>query len=117
MSSGTWVYLLVPVGDLDSDLPSQITRYDYETWPDPEGPPVMVHPTYRTAAEYNRSNCALGASDGTLQIFKFANCTLNAGEDLDQFRALRGSGDAYKLLSQEGAAQWAGNITPPDDGE
>ena len=113
----SWTYLLLPVVDLDNDLPAAVTRYDYETYPDPEGDPVTVHPTYRTAAQQNRSKCALGASDGTLQIFKFANCSLNAGEDLDQFRALRGSGDAYKLLSQQGAAQWAGNIPPPDNGE
>ena len=37
MSSGTWAYLLVPVGNLDDDLPAAVTRYDYETYPDPEG--------------------------------------------------------------------------------
>ena len=56
MSSGTWVYLLVPVGNLDDDLPAAVTRYDYPTYPDPgpgpgpEPEPVMVHPTYRTSA-------------------------------------------------------------------
>ena len=113
----SWTYLLLPVADLDLELPAAVTRYDYSTQTDPSLQPVNVHPTYRQAAEHNRSKCALGASDGTLQIFKFANCTLNAGEDLDQFRALRGSGDAYKLLSQEGASEWAANIPPPDNGE
>ena len=112
----SWTYLLLPVSDLDNDLPAAVTRYDYETYPDPEGEPVTVHPTYRQAAQQNRSKCALGASDGTLQVFKFSNCTLNAGEDLDQFRALRGAGDAYKLLSQEAAALWASSIPIPDEG-
>ena len=98
MSSGTWVYLLVPVGDLDTDLPSAVSRFDY--------------PTYRTAAEFNRANCALGASDGVHTIWKCNSPTLMAGGDLDQFRAT-----GWTIYTQPEAAEWAGNIEPPDDGE
>ena len=110
MSSGTWVYLLVPVGNLDDDLPSAVTRYDYETYPDPDQPPVTVHPTSRTSAEFNRANCALGASDGVHTIWKCNSPTLMAGGDLDQFRAT-----GWTIYTQPEAAEWAGNIPPPDD--
>ena len=118
MSSGTWAYLLVPVGNLDDDLPAAVTRYDYPTYPDPgpepgpEPEPVMVHPTYRTAAEFNKANCALGASDGVHTIWKCNAPTLMAGGDLDAFRAT-----GWTIYTQPQAAEWAGNIEPPDDGE
>jgi len=115
MSSGTWVYLLVPVGNLDDDLPSAVTRYDYPTYPgqgpEPEPEPVMVHPTYRTAGQYNRANCALGASDGVHTIWKCNSPTLMSGGDLDQFRAL-----GWTIYTQPEAAEWAGNIPGPDEG-
>tara|TARA_R100001440_G_scaffold5660_5_gene12048 strand:- start:522 stop:860 length:339 start_codon:yes stop_codon:yes gene_type:complete len=111
MSSGTWVYILVPVGNLDDDLPSQVTRYDYDTEPSLFEPPVRVHPTYREAAKNNRANCALGASDGVHTIWKCNSPTLMAGGDLDQFRAL-----GWTIYTQPQAAEWAGNIPPPDEG-
>lgn len=107
--SNTWIYILIPNEDLNNSLPDSITKFDFPIY-DEDGNETIVHPTFKEAAQNKRSVCALGASNGTYTVFKMSGLGLNSGEDLDALRALRGAGDAYKLLTADQASIWAGNI-------
>lgn len=106
MSSGTWVYLLVPIANLDDPLPLLVERYDI---PCDDGQ-TRKHPSYREAASANPESCALGAARDGFQLWKCADPSLQAGGDLDQFQALRkksAKGDAWRLLTATEALDWS----------
>ena len=96
MSQWSWTYMLVPVADLDNELPTR--RYDWIE-SDEDGNVTTVKAQFSTASRTRK--CGLGAESETHQIFKCSGLSFIDG-DIAAFQSL-----GYTLMSQEEAATWA----------
>ena len=95
MSQWSWTYMLVPISDLDNELPTR--RYDWIE-SDGDGNVTEVRATFQNA---NRTRkCGLGSASDTHQIFKCSALSFING-DVQAFQDL-----GYVLMSQEEAATW-----------
>ena len=105
MSQWSWTYMLVPIGDLDNELPTR--RYDWVE-SDEGGNVTTVKAQFSTASRTRK--CGLGSASDTHQIFKCSGLSFIDG-DIAAFQGL-----GYTLMSQQEAAAWAGALPSPDDG-
>ena len=105
MSQWSWTYMLVPIGDLDKELPTR--RYDWIE-SDEDGNVTTVKAQFSTASRTRK--CGLGSASDTHQIFKCSGLSFIDG-DIAAFQAL-----GYTLMSQEEAAAWVSALPKPDDG-
>ena len=96
MSQWSWTYMLVPIGDLDNELPTR--RYDWIE-SDEDGSVTTVKAQFSTASRTRK--CGLGSASDTHQIFKCSGLSFIDG-DIAAFQSL-----GYTLMSQEEAATWA----------
>ena len=103
MSQWSWTYMLVPISDLDNELPTR--RYDWIE-SDGDGNVNTVKATFQNA---NRTRkCGLGAASDTHQIFKCSDMSFQDG-DVQAFLNL-----GYQLMSQKEAAAWVSALPQPD---
>ena len=105
MSQWSWTYMLVPLGDLDNELPTR--KYDWVE-SDDDGNVTTVKAQFSTASRTRK--CGLGAASDTHRIFKCSNLSFQDG-DIQAFLDL-----GYTLMSQGEAAAWAGALPGPDEG-
>ncbi len=105
MSQWSWTYMLVPLSDLDNELP--IRRYDWVE-SDDDGNVTTVRAKFSTASRTRK--CGLGSASDTHRIFKCSGLSFIDG-DIAAFQAL-----GYTLMSQQEASAWAGALSSPDDG-
>jgi hypothetical protein len=105
MSQWSWTYMLVPLSDLDNELPTR--RYDWVE-SDDDGNVTTVRAKFSTASRTRK--CGLGAKSDTYQIFKCSELSFIDG-DIAAFQALN-----YTLMSQAEAAAWAAALPGPDEG-
>ena len=104
MSQWSWTYMLVPVGDLDNELPTR--RYDWIE-SDEAGNVTEVRATFNNASRTRK--CGLGARGESFQIFKCSNLSYDDG-DIAAFQALN-----YRLMSQAEAAAWVNALPRLED--
>ena len=103
MSQWSWTYMLVPIGDLDNELPTR--RYDWIE-SDEDGNVTTVKAQFSTASRTRK--CGLGSSSDTHQIFKCSDLSFQGG-DVAAFLAL-----GYTLMSQAEAAAWVSALPKPE---
>jgi hypothetical protein len=103
MSQWSWTYMLVPLGDLDNELPTR--KYDWVE-SDNDGNVTTVRAKFSTASRTRQ--CGLGAASDTHRIFKCSNLSFQDG-DVQSFLDL-----GYTLMSQAEASAWAGALEPGD---
>ena len=106
MGQWSWTYILVPLSDLDNELPTR--RYDWVE-SDEDGNVTTVRAKFSTASRTRK--CGLGAASDTHRIFKCSNLSFQDG-DVQAFQDL-----GYTLMSQAEAAAWAGALPSPDEGD
>ena len=104
MSQWSWTYMLVPLADLNNDLPVGVTQYDFNVT-DNDGNVSTVHPTFSTQSR----RFGLGAESDTHRVFKISCLSLETGGDFDQFRDL-----GYEMLNQAQAAAWVAALPDPE---
>jgi len=104
MSQWSWTYMLVPIGDLDNELPTR--RYDWVE-SDEGGNVTTVKAQFSTASRTRK--CGLGSASDTHQIFKCSGLSFING-DVQAFQDL-----GYVLMSQEEAAAWVSALPQPGD--
>ena len=105
MSQWSWTYMLVPISDLDNELPTR--RYDWIE-SDDDGNVAEVRATFNNASRTRK--CGLGSKGESFQIFKCSDLSFDDG-DIAAFQALN-----YRLMSQAEAAAWVSALPKPDDG-
>ena len=105
MSNLSWIYMLVPLSDLENQFPVGVTQYDYEIYDDGSNVST-VHPSFNTLSR----KFLLGAKSDTHQIFKISCLGLEVGGDFDQFRSL-----GYEMMNQKQAAEWVSALPEPED--
>ena len=105
MGQWSWTYMLVPLSDLENELPTR--RFDWiET--DEDGNQTDVRATFLNSGCCRK--CGLGAKSDTHQIFKCSDLSFIDG-DVQAFLNL-----GYTLMSQKEASDWVGALPKPDEG-
>ena len=105
MGQWSWTYMLVPLSDLENELPTR--RFDWvET--DEDGNQTDVRATFQNANRCRK--CGLGAKSDTHQIFKCSDLSFIDG-DIGAFQAL-----GYTLMSQREASAWVSALPRPEEG-
>lgn len=104
MSQWSWTYALIPLGQIDTALPLEITRFDY-VLRDEDGNETHVHPTYRQATRSRQ--VGLCAKNDTHQIVKFSQLDFEV-----EIPALQAEG--FKLMPQAQASALVASWTPEE---